>query len=69
MPPKERRFALALLAYIFIPLLGLPFVVVGGLTHTSWLLILGLVLVGLGGARPIVLRIALRIHGWRPAKP
>jgi hypothetical protein len=68
-PPKERRLWLALFGAILVPLFGVPLAIVGGLTHTSWLLIPGLVLVGLGAVRGFILRAILRIHAWRQTRP
>ena len=63
-PSKERWLWLALFASILLPLLGALLVLVGQLTHTSWLAILGFVLVVLGVARRLILQAIPRIHAW-----
>jgi hypothetical protein len=67
-PSKERRLWLALFGAILLGLLGALLEVVGSLTHTFWLEIMGVVLVVLGGARGLILRATLRVHAWRQTR-
>jgi hypothetical protein len=68
-PSKERRVWLALFGVILLPLLGALLGLVGLLTHTFWLEILGVVLCLLGGANGLILRATLRVHAWRQTRP
>ena len=67
-PSKERRLWLALFGSILLGFLGALLALVGFLTHTLWLEILGVVLVVLGGARGLTLRTILRVHAWRQTR-
>ena len=65
-PARERVLWLAFFGAILLALLGVLLALVGVVTDTYWLEILGVVaLVGLGGGRGLILRAISRIYARR----